>query len=72
MQSVAHEMGDGVSSAECRERIQEIKAELKQEGIWSAEEDAALDAAIAKHGKKWWLVGSASRPGMLVGECRNT
>ena len=49
-------MGGGISSIECRARIEEIKLAYRNEGVWSAVEDAAMHAAIAVHGKVWWKV----------------
>lgn len=56
MQRVAQEMGGGLSSTECRLRVQEITREESKNGIWSAEEDEQLRAAVQAHGKVWWKV----------------
>jgi hypothetical protein len=56
MQKVAQEMGGGISSVECRLRLQEITRDVRKSGTWSAEEDEQLRAAVHTHGKVWWKV----------------
>jgi hypothetical protein len=56
LQRVAHAMGQGVSSVECRLRVEEIRHDVRRTGAWAPEEDEQLLAAVAAHGKTWWKV----------------
>ncbi len=60
----------GRTDVQCLHRWQKVLDPTVVKGGWSAEEDAALVALVARHGPKKWSLIAQQLPGRIGKQCR--